>query len=57
MVLGGTPGFEDFAEFASAKYQSYVGNDDINRRTSSSVFEANWFKAKACLTMGEVAGA
>ena len=44
---------EDFAALASRDYERYIGNDDLMLDLLLGPFEANWFKAKACLTMDQ----
>ena len=42
---------QELAKFASTSYANWIGNDEILLDILLSPFEANWFKAKACLTM------
>ena len=44
---------QDLVEHASRKYTYWEKNDDILLGILLGPFEANWFKAKACLTMGQ----
>jgi hypothetical protein len=44
---------QDLVEHASRKYTYWRANDDILLGILLGPFEANWFKAKACLTMGQ----
>lgn len=51
--LGPSTSLEDFAANAAKDYKRYVDNDDVMLDLLLGPFEANWFKAKACLTMGQ----